>query len=248
MAEVYEVPGGQPRPAFIVHRHAHARGRTAILIPQRADPGIGHMVAGEDAQDFLIVAVRRGEDRAVGLQRGERSAQFALQMILMRVDQFEDQAIAMFGAFQHAAQQHLVDPVGALARAPVGDGAFAVVEREDEIGFGPAHPLRRDRGDIAQPVDRRLDALAHFRADIGFIVDDAAHRLQRDARVRRNMLDRDRQPPPRHRLFTVPRFRARAPRPFARRAPSRPASFSGSRCRRRPCHCVLRASDRQWQG
>ena len=72
----------------------------AVFIPQCADAGIGDMVAGEDAQYFLIVAMGRCQDRAVGLKRSERGAQFALQMILMRVNEFEDQAIAMLRAFQ----------------------------------------------------------------------------------------------------------------------------------------------------
>src|SRR3546814_3124027 len=58
-------------------------------------------------------------------------------MVVMRVDQLEDHAIAIFGAFQHPAEQHLVDPVDPLPPLPVGDRALAVVDREDEIGSRP---------------------------------------------------------------------------------------------------------------
>src|SRR3546814_15806226 len=43
-----------------------------------------------------------------------------------------------------------------------------------------------------------LDAFLHLGPNVGLVVDDAAHRLQRHARVGCNMLDRDRLPPTPH--------------------------------------------------
>ncbi len=39
--------------------------------------------------------MRRGQDDAVGLDRGDRTEQFAGDMVAMRVDQFDEQPIAM---------------------------------------------------------------------------------------------------------------------------------------------------------
>jgi hypothetical protein len=67
----------------------------------------------------------------------------------------------------------------------------AIVDRQDEVRARAAHPLRRDRGNVAEPVDRLLDALLHLGPDARLLVDDTAHRLQRDAGIGGNMLDRD---------------------------------------------------------
>ena len=146
----------------------------------------------QQAGDQRIVGVRRSQDHAVGLKRGDGRAKLALDMVVMRVDQLDHHAIAELGAFQHAAEQHLVDPVDALPRRPVGNGAVAVVERQDQVGSRSAHPLRGDRRNIAQLVDRRLHPRLHLRRDVGAVVDHAADRLQRHPCIGGDMLDRDR--------------------------------------------------------
>ena len=143
--------------------------------------------------------MRRCQDDAVGLQGGNCRRQLPLDMVVMRVDQFHQHAIAALPAGEHAAEQHLVDPVGAEPGLPVGDGALPVVDRQDQVGPRTAHPLGCDRGDIAELVDTVLYPLLHFRADIGLVVDDAAHGLQGNPCIRCHMLDGDGLPPPRHR-------------------------------------------------
>ena len=184
----------------IAHRHRDTRPRL-----DRTDPCEGDMAPGEEARDQRIFRMRRGEDHAIGLQRRDRRAQLALDMVVMRVDQFEQHAIAVLGGFQHPAEQHLVDPVAPFARLPVGDGEFAIVDRQDQIGPRPAHPLRRDRGDVAELVDTGLHPLLHCGADIGFVVDHTADGLERNARIRRNMLDRDTLAAPAHEDLRLPR-------------------------------------------
>ena len=172
---------------------------------------------------------------AVGLERGDRRGQLALDMVGMGVDQLEHQAIAVLGALQHPAQQHLVDPVGALPVGPVRDGAVAVVEREDKVGPGAAHALRRQRGHVAELVDRRLHPRRHFRTDVGLLVDDAADGLERNARIRRDMLDRNRLFAPRHRHRLRRRARGQPRRNDARR--SRHGAAAARRCSPHPRGC-----------
>ena len=142
--------------------------------------------------------MRRSENDTVRLQRRNRRAQFSLDMVIVRVDQFEHHPIPEFGRLQHAAEKHLVDPVGTLPLAPVGDGAVTVVERDDEIGARTAQPLGGDRGHIAELIDRRLDPALHLRSDIGFAVDHAADGLQAHSCVRRHVAKRHLLPPAPH--------------------------------------------------
>ena len=74
-----------------------------------------------------------GQDDAVWLQRGNGCPQFALDMIIVGIDQFKDHPVSMFGTFQHATQKHLVYPVGPLAVPPIGNCAFPVVDRKDQV-------------------------------------------------------------------------------------------------------------------
>lgn len=177
--------------------------RNASALAQRADPGIGHPLLFQQTGYQGIVRVRRREDNPVGLKRRERCVELALDMVIVRVDQFDDHAVAMLGALEHAPQKHLIDPVRALACPPGLDRAVAIVERKDQVRARPAHPLCCDRGNVAQPVDRGLHAFAHLVAHIGFSVDHPADRLQRDACVSSDMLDRDRLAPSRHRLAAL---------------------------------------------
>ena len=118
------------RRTFVVHRH-----RDAGAGLNRTNPRKRNFSSVQKAGDQRIFGMRRCQYDAVGLQRGNRRTQFAFDMVIMRVDQFEDHPIAMFGAFQHAAQQHLVDPVSALPGLPVGNGPFAVIDGKDQIGL-----------------------------------------------------------------------------------------------------------------
>src|SRR5437588_798240 len=104
-------------------------------------------------------------------------------MVIMRVYELDNRPRAKLGALQHAAQKHLVDPVHALSTDPISVLAVSVVERKDEVRSRSDHPLRGNRGHITQPIDRCLDAFAYLWADAHMIVDDAAHSLQRYARV-----------------------------------------------------------------
>src|SRR3546814_12086876 len=61
-----------------------------------------------------------------------------------------------------------------------------------------SHPLRRDRRDITQLVDRGADALLHLGPHVRLVVDDAAHRLQGHPRIGRHVPDGDRLPPTSH--------------------------------------------------
>ena len=125
------------------------------------------------------------------MKRGERRHDLALDMRTVRVDQLEDHAVPVLGAFQHAAEQHLIDPILALAGAPVLDGAIAVVERKQEEGARAAHAPCGEAGNIAEPRHGFAHPLLDLVADIGAVVDDARHGLQRDARLRCDMLDGD---------------------------------------------------------
>ena len=161
---------------------------------------------------MLVFGVRRREDHAIGLKRRDGRAKLALDMVAVRIDEFDDHAEAVLRAFEHSAQQHLVDPVSALPRLPVSDSALAIVQGEDHVGSRTAHALCRNRRDIAELFDGGLHTLAHFGAHIGPIVDHAADRLQRNAGIRRHMFDRHRLAPPCHFSQTLELSRATAPR------------------------------------
>ena len=47
--------------------------------------------------------MRRGEDDPVGLECGNRSQQFAFDVIVVSIDQLEDHPVAVLGAFEHAS-------------------------------------------------------------------------------------------------------------------------------------------------
>src|SRR3546814_20391523 len=74
-----------------------------------------------------------------------------------------------------------------LPELPALDRAIAIVERQDQVRSRSAHPPRGKAGDIAELLDRLHHALAHLRADIGFVVDDARHGLQRHTGLGRDM-------------------------------------------------------------
>src|SRR3546814_5132926 len=78
-----------------------------------------------------------------------------------------------------------------LPELPALDRAIAIVERQDQVRSRSAHPPRGKAGDIAELLDRLHHALAHLRADIGFVVDDARHGLQRHTGLGGDMPDRD---------------------------------------------------------
>ena len=140
--------GCQTRRTFIVHCHGDAG--TWLVGP---NPGKRDFSGRQKASDFGIFRMWRGQDNAIGLQRRYGRTQFPLDMVVMRIDEFEYHPIAMFSAFQHAAEQHLADPVTALACLPIGNRTVAVVNRKDQVRPRSAHPLSRDRRNIAQPVD-----------------------------------------------------------------------------------------------
>src|SRR3546814_18046843 len=69
--------------------------------------------------------------------------------------------------------------------------SIAIVECQDQVRSRSAHPPRGKAGDIAELLDRLHHALAYLRADIGFVVDDARHGLQRHTGLGGDMPDRD---------------------------------------------------------
>src|SRR3546814_18105118 len=69
--------------------------------------------------------------------------------------------------------------------------SIAIVECQVQVLSRSAHPPRGKAGDIAELLDRLHPALAHLRADIGFVVDDARHGLQRHTGLGGAMPDRD---------------------------------------------------------
>ena len=120
--------GGTAGRTFIVHRH-----RDAIAGRYGADPCERNFALGQKARNQRIFGVGRCQYHAVGLEGRQGSTQFAFDMVIMRVDEFEDHPVAIFGALQHPAEQHLVDPVCSLPGFPVGNRPLPVIDSKDEV-------------------------------------------------------------------------------------------------------------------
>jgi hypothetical protein len=71
--------------------------------PERPDPREADPLAGEKLGNQRISRVRRREDHPVGPERRDRAAHLALDMVAVRVDQLDEEAIAMLGAVAVAA-------------------------------------------------------------------------------------------------------------------------------------------------
>ena len=134
--------GREPSGVLIVHGHP--------------DPGPGAMKPIRE-RDLLIVE-EPGDEHVVEVRPGSRGGAAMVARSsrstwsLCACRPAHRRPIIRARRIQHSAQQHLVDPVDALARAPVGNRSISVVEREDQVGTRTAHPLRRDRRHITQLV------------------------------------------------------------------------------------------------
>ena len=135
MAEIDQVLGRPPSRRLVVHID-----REAIALAMRAEPCEGQATLVEQISDPRIVAVRWRQDHAVRVQGRERRLDLSLQLVGMGIDQLEQHAIAMLGAFEHAAEQHLIYPVIAAAELPALQRRPLVVEGEDQIGPRAAQP------------------------------------------------------------------------------------------------------------
>ena len=65
------------------------RNRDPKPILVRTDPGERDVLLGQEGNDLRIVRMRRCQDDAIGLERRNRTQNFALDMVAVGIDEFE---------------------------------------------------------------------------------------------------------------------------------------------------------------
>jgi hypothetical protein len=187
VTQAQQVLGRLPRRGPIIHVDPRPLPAHRGVQPHERD-----IALLQRAQNDRVLAVRRRQDHAVGLQRRQHRGDLLFQLVRLAVDQFEHQVIARLLTAQHRAVQHLVDPLVAALAAPVVQRQAAVVESHQQVGARSGHGPRGLAGAVAQ----LFDGLEHTRLqvwrDVGLVVEHPRHRLDRHARLFGDMDDRGR--------------------------------------------------------